>query len=462
MKETFYGSFYQLASPPFHITPDPAVFFATQTHQQALGAVEYGVAAGKGFIVITGEVGVGKTTVLRSVLDRLVPEKTKIIYLFNPNLTVANLYAAIVEGLDAPPPTASDPAEIVQQLQHALLETNQRGIDVILAVDEAQNMPEATLESLRVLSNLETAKSKLLQIILVGQPELEATLKKHGLRQLAQRVAVRAKILPLTFRQSCRYVQHRLIAAGRPTEPPLFTVPALSYLALISRGIPRTLNICADNALINGYGHRAQRISLKIVREAVRPLQIRPLLRRRPAMAALAACVLILAGLDLALAPPRTRRAGAGALPVRRGAGRVDGPHPGRAWAQGGSDTGACAECPRGSAARRCRPAPGAECDGGRDAGCGHPRGRGSTPRRGAGSSVRDRPSGSPKLGQQPDRPAAAAAAADRDSGGGGSAGATKPTGQALAGTARRYPHPRLQRNIWQLQFGPIKGTFCL
>jgi general secretion pathway protein A len=297
VKETFYGPFYRLDSPPFHITPDPALFFATQTHQQALGAVEYGVTAGKGFIVVTGEVGVGKTTVLRTILDGLPRDKTTILYLFNPNLSVANLYGTILEGLDSGARASADPAEAVQQLHEALLDTNQRGIDVILAVDEAQNMPEATLESLRVLSNLETATSKLLQIILVGQPELDAMLKKHGLRQLAQRVAVRAQIAPLTLRQSCRYVQHRLICAGRPNEPPLFTVPALWYLAWVSRGIPRTLNICADNALINGYGHRADRISLKLVREAVRSLQLRsPLARRAAALAVVALLALTVAG----------------------------------------------------------------------------------------------------------------------------------------------------------------------
>jgi general secretion pathway protein A len=294
VREMFYGSFYGLRSSPFHITPDASLLFATENHQQALGTIEYGIAAGKGFIVVTGEVGVGKTTVLRAVLDKLDPAKARIIYLFNPNVTVDDLYVSLLEGMDysiANP--SADPAKTLRALQHALLDCHKSGVDVILAVDEAQNMPETTLEHLRILSNLETAKSKLLQIILVGQPELDATLRRHSLRQLAQRVAVRARIGPLGFRQSCRYIQHRLICAGRPTEPPLFTVPALWYLAFRARGVPRNLNIYADNALINGYGHRAQRITLKVLRESIRPLQGSAHPLRRPLGWAAAAILLI-------------------------------------------------------------------------------------------------------------------------------------------------------------------------
>jgi general secretion pathway protein A len=295
MSETYYGRFYGFDSAPFHITPDPSLLFATETHQQAVGAIEYGIAAGKGFIVITGEVGVGKTTVLRICLDRLEPSKNKIIYLFNPALTIAELYATILEGLDDSfHRRCRNAADTLRRLHRALLAMHEAGTQVILAVDEAQNMPEQTLESLRMLSNLETAKSKLLQIILVGQPELEAVLAKHSLRQLAQRVAVRARIKPLTARQSCRYIQHRSQCAGRIGNPPLFTAPALWYLAVTSHGIPRTINICCDNALINGYGHGAQRISLKVARESCRALQLRSPFRR---LAVLAAAAVVFVGI---------------------------------------------------------------------------------------------------------------------------------------------------------------------
>jgi general secretion pathway protein A len=274
--ETFYGSFYQLRSPPFHITPDASLLFATQTHQQALGAIEYGIAAGKGFVVVTGEVGVGKTTVLRSVLDGRDPAKSRVIYIFNPSLNIADLYAAILEGLDASATSETEPAGTLGVLQHVLLQCHERGVEVILAIDEAQNMSEATLEHLRVLSNLETTKSKLLQIILVGQPELDVVLRRRSMRQLSQRVAVRARIAPLTFRQSCRYIQHRLLCAGRPPKPTLFTLPALWYLAIAARGVPRSLNIYCDNALINGYGYRAERLSLRLVFGSIGALKAKP------------------------------------------------------------------------------------------------------------------------------------------------------------------------------------------
>jgi len=292
MTETYYGEFYGFRSAPFHITPDPSVLFPTATHQAALGAIEYCIAAGKGFVVVSGQVGVGKTTVLRCCLDRLDSSKTKIIYLYNPAMTTVELYNTILDELDPSLRPSINAADTSRTLQRTLLETHRAGKQVILAVDEAQNMPEQTLESLRILSNLETAKTKLLQIILVGQPELDVKLKKHSLRQLSQRVAVRARIKRLTFRQSCRYIQHRTRCAGRSAARSLFTLPAQWYIALVARGTPRTINICCDNALINGYGHSAERISLPIALEACRSLEYRVPIRRP---AALAAALLLLA-----------------------------------------------------------------------------------------------------------------------------------------------------------------------
>jgi general secretion pathway protein A len=294
MNETFYGEFYGFQSAPFHITPDPTLLFATETHRAALGAIEYGITAGKGFIVVTGEVGLGKTTVLRVCLDRLDPSKTKIIYLFNPALNTAELYATLLEEFDVTLPPTATAVDMLRMLQRLLLAVHHSGTQVVLAVDEAQQMPEATLESLRILSNLETHKSKLLQIILVGQPELEAVLAKHSMRQLAQRVAVHARVRPLTLRQSCRYIAHRTRSAGRVSSRRLFTTPALLYLAFVAGGIPRSINICCDNALINGYGHGAERISLGIAREACKAMKFRSPLRRA---AALAAAAMVLVGL---------------------------------------------------------------------------------------------------------------------------------------------------------------------
>jgi general secretion pathway protein A len=175
------------------------------------------------------------------------------------------------------------PSDVLRALLRKLLEAHQAGIQVVLAVDEAQNMPEQTLESLRILSNLETTRTKLVQIILVGQPELDALLKKHSLRQLAQRVAVCVRLKRLTFNESCRYIQHRTRASARSRS--LFTKPAQWYIALTARGIPRTINICCDNALINGYGHSARRISIGIAREACSSLEYRSPLTRAAAAA---------------------------------------------------------------------------------------------------------------------------------------------------------------------------------
>lgn len=287
MTETYYGAFYGFHTAPFHITPDASHLYPTTTYQEALGAIEYGITAGKGFIVVSGQVGVGKTTVLRQCLERLESPKIKIIYLFNSALTTAELYSTILDEFDPSLRVFMGPGETLRTLLRKLLEAHEAGIQVVLAVDEAQNMPEQTLESLRILSNLETTRMKLLQIVLVGQPELEVLLKKHSLRQLAQRVAVRARIQRLTLRQSRRYIEHRVRSAGRNRA--LFTAAALWYIALAARGIPRTINICCDNALINGYGHSADRITLGIAREACGSLEYRSPLRR----AAVLACALI-------------------------------------------------------------------------------------------------------------------------------------------------------------------------
>lgn len=297
MSETYYGAFYGFHSAPFHITPDPSILFPTTTYRSAEGAIEYGIKAGKGFIVVSGQVGVGKTTVLRACLDRLDSSKTKIIYLFNPALTTAELYGTILDEFDPALRVFMNAGDVLRTLLRKLLEAHQAGIQVVLAVDEAQNMPEQTLESLRILSNLETTKTKLLQIILVGQPELDALLEKHSLRQLAQRVAVRARLKRLSFRQGCRYIQHRTQSAGQRRS--LFTRPAQWYIAIAARGIPRAINICCDNALINGYGHSAKRISLRIAWEACRSLDYRAPLRRAAVPAGI--LIMVLLGLSYGL-----------------------------------------------------------------------------------------------------------------------------------------------------------------
>jgi general secretion pathway protein A len=237
--ETFYTSFFGIRESPFHVTPDPDNILLTESHKQALGSICYGILARKEFVVVTGEVGVGETSVLRSSLDRLDPAKTKTVYPFNPRLKPAALYEVILTDLGG---QIDSGQSAVEALQYHLLELYNRGINVVLAIDDAQNMPEETLEDLRVLSNLETRSDKLLQIVLVGQPELDTMLAKWSMRQLRQRVAMRATISALSLAQSFRYVRHRLAVAGRVEDEPLFSLPALFYIAYAAQGNPRGPN----------------------------------------------------------------------------------------------------------------------------------------------------------------------------------------------------------------------------
>ncbi len=270
-RETFYSTFYGFKSSPFHVTPDPDNLLLTAAHKHAIGAIFYGIVARKGFVVVTGEVGVGKTSVLRSSLERLDTASAKFVYLYNPRLTPTELYRAIITDLGY---SLEDGQDALTALQRLLVEYYRRGVNIVLAIDEAQNMPEETLEDLRVLSNLETRSDKLVQIVLVGQPELDVMLRKSRLRQLQQRIAVRATIPALTFRQSLRYVRHRLAVAGRAEDNPLFSFLALAYIVHAAGGNPRRLNIYCDNALINGLGHRAERITLPVAHEALHEFKL--------------------------------------------------------------------------------------------------------------------------------------------------------------------------------------------
>ncbi len=262
-----YLSFYQLKKAPFHITPDPEFLFLSPSHKEALGSVIYGIEQRKGFVAITGEVGVGKTTILRSYLDNADRQGLKIIYVFNANVSFDGLLKTIYRELGLTVDT-NDVYEMVNQLHVILIEEYRQNQNVVLIIDEAQNMPIETLENLRMLSNLETSKDKLIQILLVGQPEFERKLDLHELRQLKQRIAIRCKILPLSPKESLAYIEHRLArASGKRTS--VFSKSALNLIVQHARGIPRIINILCDNALITGYGYEKRIISTKIVKEVI-------------------------------------------------------------------------------------------------------------------------------------------------------------------------------------------------
>jgi general secretion pathway protein A len=265
-----YLKYYGLKKQPFHITPDPEFLYLSPSHKEAMSAIIYGIAQKKGFVAIIGAVGVGKTTILRSYLETAEKKHLKLIYVFNPQLTFKELIETIYRelGLET---GHNGVVEMVNKLNEVLIEEYIQGNTVVLIIDEVQNMPVDTLESLRMLSNLETSKDKLIQIVLVGQPEFEATLDLHRLRQLKQRIVIRSTIQALTKTESLAYLRFRLkLAGGNPDA--VFSTPALRKIINKAQGIPRALNILSDNALITGFGYQQKPVMAKVVREIIRDL----------------------------------------------------------------------------------------------------------------------------------------------------------------------------------------------
>lgn len=241
-------------------------------HREALGCIIYGIEQRKGFIAISGEIGVGKTTILKAYLEGIgvqgLRKPERIIYIFNANLSFPALLKTICDELEITP-RSKEAHDTVTQIQETLIEIYKKGETVVLVIDEAQNMPVETLENLRMLSNLETRRDKLIQIVLVGQPEFEAMLARYELRQLNQRIAMRTRIKPLTGKDSVQYIYHRLSkVTDNPSE--VFTKSAVRLIARHGRGAPRILNILADNSLIAGFGYQKKPVTKKIVREVVR------------------------------------------------------------------------------------------------------------------------------------------------------------------------------------------------
>ncbi|HTP66824.1 MAG TPA: AAA family ATPase [Geobacteraceae bacterium] len=262
-----YAAFYNLKKEPFHITPDPEFLFLSPSHKEALGSIVYGVGQRKGFVLISGEVGVGKTTIIRSYLEQADKEGLKIIYIFNANVSFPALLRTVHRELGLTPGT-DEVFEMVNQLHEALIEEYRKGCNVVLIIDEAQNMPAETLENLRMLSNLETSKEKLIQIVFSGQPEFEHKLDSKELRQLRQRIAIKSTILPLTAKESQDYIRHRLDKASA-ADPLIFTGGALNKIVKHAGGIPRVINILCENSLITAMGYRQQKITPKVVAEVI-------------------------------------------------------------------------------------------------------------------------------------------------------------------------------------------------
>lgn len=259
-----YLKYYKLDKDPFSVSPDPEFLFLSSSHREAAASVYYGVAQRKGFVVVVGEVGTGKTTILRDFMGGIDRSTEETIYIFNSNLSFTDLLRTILDGSDE-----DDPNVLLQQLYKRLIATYREGRNVALIIDEAQNMPIETLENLRMLSNLETNKNKLIQIVLAGQPELDEKLNAYELRQLKQRIVIRAVITPLTRKESYQYIQHRLAtAAAKNTQ--IFKRGALRQIVKHAHGIPRNLNILCDNALLAGFAYHERPVSATTAKEVIR------------------------------------------------------------------------------------------------------------------------------------------------------------------------------------------------
>ena len=262
-----YTSFFGLSEKPFAITPDPRYLYLSERHAEALAHLLYGINESGGFIQLTGEVGTGKTTVVRTLLSR-VPHHADVAVILNPRVTPSEFLLTICEELGIPLSDAERGSVkgMIDALNRRLLSTHAEGRRVIVIVDEAQNLTGDVLEQVRLLTNLETATQKLLQIILIGQEELRELLARQDLRQLAQRITGRYHLHPLTREETKGYVRHRLKVAGATGE--IFTTAALDEVHRLSGGIPRVINVTCDRALLGGYTTEVRRINTALVRRA--------------------------------------------------------------------------------------------------------------------------------------------------------------------------------------------------
>ena len=265
-----YLTFYGLTVKPFNATPDPRFLYMSQPHREALAQLQYGVQERKGFIVLTGKVGTGKTTLLHALRQRLNGQ-TAISFVFNSTLPFDGILEYVLEDLGIAKGTESR-ARRLMALNDFLTERERAGQNTVLILDEAQNLAPSTLEQIRLLSNFETPTDKLLQILLVGQPELKAKLQRPELQQLKQRVGLRCQIPPLTLDEARQYIRTRLRIAGT-RDVGLFTDPAVNRITEYSGGIPRLINMVCDHSLLFGYADQKRRIDRHTVNQAIEYLE---------------------------------------------------------------------------------------------------------------------------------------------------------------------------------------------
>jgi general secretion pathway protein A len=263
-----YERFYGLHRPPFAVTPDPSLLYMSRAHREALATIVYGIETRKGFIVCTGEVGTGKTTVVRAFFDQARSDCFEIIYIFTPQVGPLEMATHICRELGEDDPPSIFAA--VPRLSWKLVDIYESGRTVVLMIDEAQLLPPETLEFLRLLSNFETDREKLIQIVLVGQPELDTTLARRDMRQVNQRVAMRARLAPLSLIESLEYIEHRLLESGAGELAQVMSPSAAWRIAEAAKGIPRAINILADNVLIAGFGAGQRPVGGMLAESALR------------------------------------------------------------------------------------------------------------------------------------------------------------------------------------------------
>lgn len=262
-----YRKFYRLTRNPFEISPDPYFFYPTPRHNEALANLNYGVQRRKGFVVVTGEVGTGKTLLVRCLLEALNRNQISFAYVFNPRLSVLDFLRYMLTDLRLPM-TGKTKSEMLAHLNNYLIARFRRGSTAALIVDEAQLLSWELLEEIRLLTNLETSQQKLLQIVLVGQPELDQKLDSPHLRQLKQRVGLRCRLEPLSLDELRGYIHRRLELAGANSHgATIFADGAIESVHRFSRGIPRLINTLCENALVSGYARQSSQVTPEIIQE---------------------------------------------------------------------------------------------------------------------------------------------------------------------------------------------------
>lgn len=267
-----YKTFFGLRASPFNVNPDPRFLYNTRNTREALACLTYGIQSRKGFVLLSGEVGTGKTTLLNRFLEWLRMQHTATAFIFNPKLTTSEFFNFMMTDFGIPCDT-TDKSQILLKLNHWLLGRYRAGDTAVLIIDEAQNLSAEVLEEIRLLTNLETSTEKLLQIVLSGQPELEAKLKDPSLRQLKQRITLRCRTHPLTREESSQYVLQRLKTAGS-NGAPIFSVEALENVYRYSKGIPRVINLLCEHALISGFVDQIRPVPAETIDNVAREFEL--------------------------------------------------------------------------------------------------------------------------------------------------------------------------------------------